>query len=216
MNKIKNIRVLIVDDHPVVRQGLRSLLSQFSMIEVVGEAGDISTALTLLREAKPEVVLLDIRLGNENGIDLAQHIRRIEWPTRVIVLSSFEDSANLSLAAKAGVYGYLSKSTSPELLVEAIQAVHAGERRLSPSVGGKALEQLESLSNLQVQAEIGLSDQEIQILDLITEGASTDDMRKKLYLSERTIKRKIQDILTKLGATNRAQAVAEGFKRGLF
>jgi len=213
---LNTTNVLVVDDHPVVRQGLRSLLSQYSVIQVVGEAGDISTALNIIQESKPDVVLLDIRLGEQSGIDLAQHLRRIESPTRVIILTSYEDKAYLSLAAQAGVYGYLSKSTSPELLIESIQAVHAGERRLSPSVGGKALEQLERLSALQVQAEIGLSDQELQILILMTEGASTEDMTKKLYLSERTIKRKIQDILTKLGATNRAQAVAEAFKRGLF
>jgi DNA-binding NarL/FixJ family response regulator len=216
MNSVGTIRVLIVDDHPVVRKGLISLLSQFSIIQVVGEAGDISTALTHLHEKKPDIVLLDIRLGDENGLDVAQYIRRTESPARVIVLSSFEDKANLSLATQARVYGYLSKSTSPELLLEAIQAVHSGERRLSPSIGGKALEQLESLSNLQVQVEIGLSNQETQILKLMAEGASTDDMGKALYLSERTIKRKIQDILTKLEAVNRAQAVAEGFKRGLF
>jgi two-component system, NarL family, response regulator DevR len=208
--------VFIVDDHPVVRQGLKSLLSQYSIIRVVGEAGDISTASDLIQKHKPDVVLLDIRLGEQSGIDLAQYLRRIESPSRVIILSSYDDKSYISLAAQAGVYGYLSKSTSSDMLIEAIQAVHAGERRLSPSVGGKALEQLERLSAMKVQAEIGLSDQELELLELLTKGASTEDMTKILYLSERTIKRKIQDILTKLGAANRAQAVAEAYKRGLF
>ena len=216
MDHNKPISVLIVDDHPVVRKGVGSLLSQYSNIQVIGETGSFTTAVSVIQEQKPDVVLLDIRLGDKSGIDLAQHLRRINSSTRVIILTSYEDKAYISLAAQAGVYGYLSKSTSPEFLIEAIEAVHAGERRLSPSVGGKALEHLEELSALQVQTDIGLSDQELQLLVLLMEGASTEDMTKKLYLSERTVKRKIQDILTKLGATNRAQAVAEAFKRGLF
>ncbi len=208
-------RVAIIDDHPVVRQGLRSLLSQHPVIEIVGEAGNPARALELIHEEQPDVVLLDIRLEQHSGIDLAQQLRRMQSPARIIILTSYEDRVYLSMAAQAGVHGYLLKSTSPELLVEAIQAVHGGERRLSPSIGGKALEQLEKLSALHIQTEIGLSDQEIKLLELITEGASTEEMTKLLFLSERTIKRKIRDILDKLGAANRAQAVAEAFKRGL-
>ncbi|NUM43149.1 MAG: response regulator transcription factor [Anaerolineales bacterium] len=216
MNNSRIAEVLIVDDHPIVRQGLWSLLSQYPFIHVVGEANDISSALNKIQTLKPDIVLLDIRLGNQSGIDVAQHLRRMDSPTRVIILTSYDDKAYISLAAQAGVYGYLSKNASPELLVEAIQAVYEGERRLSPSVGGKVLEQLEKLSTLQVQAEIGLSNQELELLVLLAEGASTEEMTKKLFLSERTIKRKIQDVLIKLGAANRVQAVAEAFKRGLF
>lgn len=208
-------RVLIVDDHPVVRRGLRSLLSQHTHIKILGEAGDVPSALNLIAELEPDVVLLDIRLGRGSGLDLAQQLRRIGSPSRVILLTSYEDRAYIIKAAQAGVHGYLLKSSSPEVLVEAIEAVRAGEKRLSPEMGGKAIEELEALSQVHTRSEAGLSEQELQLLQLLAEGATTGDMTNVIYLSERTIKRKIQDILTKLGASNRTQAVAEAYKRGL-
>lgn len=210
-----NTRVLLVDDHAIVRQGLRSLLGQYPDIQVVGEAEAILTGLALVAELQPDVILLDIRLANQNGLDLARQLRRIESEAHVIVLTSYEDEAYLLEAAQAGVHAYLLKSTSAEVLADAIRAVHMGERRISPALAGKALEQLEILGRARAQTESGLSDQEIQLLQLIAEGASTQDMAHTLYLSERTIKRKIQDTLTKLDATSRAQAVAEAFRRGL-
>lgn len=209
------IRVMVVDDHPVVRQGLRSLLTQYDGIEVVGEAEDGPTALRMIGEVSPDVVLLDVRLANQNGLDFVQQLRRAEPRGRIVVLTSHDDRAYLLKAAHSGVHGYLLKSASAEVLVEAIHAVSSGERRLSPTVAGKALEQLEELSQQYVQAESGLSDQELQMLKLLAKGASTREMSNALYLSDRTIKRKIQEILTKLDAANRAQAVAEAFKRGL-
>lgn len=212
---VQHTRVMVVDDHPVVRQGLRSLLSQYPDIQVVGEADVAPLALELIDELRPDVVLLDIRLAGPSGLDLARQLRRSRFDSRVIILTSHDDEAYLLEAAQAGVYGYLLKSASAEVLADTIRAVHAGERRLSPMLAGKALEQLETLSRAQVRAESGLSDQELQLLQLFADGASTQDMAQSLYLSERTVKRKIQDILTKLGAASRAQAVAEAFKRGL-
>ena len=208
-------RVLIVDDHPVVRQGLRSLLSQYPDIQVVGEADGSPAALGLIADLRPDVVLLDIRLAGPSGLELARQLRRSGAEARVIILTSHDDEAYLMEAAQAGVHGYLLKSASAELLAEAIRAVHAGEHRLSPALVSKALEQLEALSRAQAQAESGLSDQELQLLRLLADGADTQDMARALYLSERTVKRKLQDILDKLGAATRAQAVAEAFKRVL-
>ncbi|HET7091042.1 MAG TPA: response regulator transcription factor [Anaerolineae bacterium] len=208
-------RVLVVDDHPVVRQGLRSLLSQYPGIQVIGEAESGPAALELVAKLQPDVVLLDIRLAGPSGLDVARQLRRSQPNVRVIILTSHDDEAYLIEAAQAGVHGYLLKSASAELLAEAIVAVHAGESRLSPALVRKTLEQLEALSRAQAQSESGLSDQELQLLQLLATGASTQRMAQSLYLSERTVKRKIQDILTKLGAASRAQAVAEAFKRGL-
>jgi DNA-binding NarL/FixJ family response regulator len=209
------IRVLVVDDHPVIRQGLRSLLSQYPDIQVIGEAEGKVVALELIAELQPDIVLLDIRLSGPSGLELARQLRRSQSRSRVIILTSHDDEAYLLEAAQAGVHGYLLKSASAEVLADAIRAVHAGQRRLGPIVAGKALEQLEALSRARLRAESGLSDQELQLLQLLADGASTQDMIRALYLSERTIKRKVQDILTKLGASSRAQAVAEAFKRGL-
>jgi len=210
-----SIRVLIVDDHPIVRRGLRSLLDQYPDIELVGEAAGGPTALELVERYQPDVVLMDVRLVGPNGLALAQRIRRSPSKARVIILTSYDDQSYLLRAAQAGVHGYLLKSASDDVLIDTIQAAYKGERRISPELIGEALEQLEMLSRVQLQVESGLSEQELFILKSIAQGDSIDDMARALYLSERTIKRKIQDILSKLGATSRTQAVAEAYERGL-
>jgi DNA-binding NarL/FixJ family response regulator len=209
------IRVMLIDDHPMVRHGLRTLLAQYPDIEVVGECDGGPATLDTLIQISPQVVLLDIRLPGASGIELARQIRRAGSEARIIILTSYDDDGYLIEAAHAGVYGYLLKSASAEVLAEAIRAVHAGQRQLSPDLAGKALEQLESLSRLQAQAEAGVSDLELQLLRLIVDGASIQEMSQSLYLSDRTVKRKIQDLLTKFNASSRAQAVAEAFRRGL-
>lgn len=206
---------MLIDDHPMVRHGLRTLLAQHADIQVVGECDGGPGTLDMLTQLQPQVVLLDIRLPGISGIELARQIRRLGSNARIIILTSYDDDGYLLEAAHAGVYGYLLKSASAEVLAEAIRAVHAGQRQLSPDLAGKALEQLESLSRLQAQAESGVSDLELQLLRLIVDGASIQEMSQSLYLSDRTVKRKIQDLLTKFHASSRAQAVAEAFKRGL-
>ncbi len=209
------IRVLLVDDHPVVRHGLQSLLSLYLDICVVGEADNALTALESVDRLKPDVILLDIRLENANGLDIARQVRYSQARARIIVLTSYEDENYLLEAARIGVDGYLLKNASAEVLADAIRAVHLGEGRLSPALAGKALGQLRALTRSRVQSESGLTDQELQLLQLIAGGVSTQEITQKLYWSERTIKRKTKDILIKLNATSRAQAVAEAFKRGL-
>lgn len=209
------IRILLVDDHLVVRQGLRSLLSQYSDIQVVGEAEDSQAALDLVSELRPDVILLDVRLADANGLDFARQLQRYQFDSRVIILTSYDNEEYLLQAAQAGVYGYLLKNTSAEILADSVRAVYAGERRLSPALAGVAFHQIETLSQASVLAESGLIKQELELLHLIAKGASTQEMAQALYLSERTIKRKVQDVLDKLGASNRAQAVSEAYKRGI-
>lgn len=212
---MEDIRVVIIDDHPVVLQGIQSLLSQYPDIHVVGEAGNSSAALELINEESPDVVLLDIRLADQNGLDIARQIYRSQVKSRVIILTSHEDEEYLLEAVQANVYGYLVKGTSAEVLVEAIRAVHAGERRLSKSLISKAMDQMVELSQAQLQAKSGLSNQELKVLKLIAAGSNTQEMANNLHWSERTLKRKLKDILAKLNAANRAQAVAEAYKLGL-
>lgn len=212
---MQDISVLLVDDHPVVRQGLISLLSQYPDIHVVAEADRAAMVLEMATKFRPDVILLDIRLDESNGLDVARQLRRAQCSSRIIILTSYDDESYLLEAARVGVDGFLLKNASAEVLADAIRAVHAGEQRLSPALGGKALGQLKALSQSQARSQSGLSEQELQLLRFIADGGSAQDITQALFWSERTIKRKTKDILAKLGATSRAQAVAEAFRRGL-
>ena len=212
---LRPIPVMIVDDHLVVRQGLRSLLAEYPDIAVTGEADGGPGTLEQIAQTQPAVVLLDIRLMQGNGLELARRLRRRLPSTRIIILTSHDDESYLLEAAQAGLHGYLLKTVSAEVLVDSIRAVNAGERRLSPSLAGKAFAQLEAHIEAHTRAESGLSDQELQLLRLLGEGVGLHEMSQTLFLSERTVKRKLQDVMSKLGASSRAQAVAEAFRRGL-
>lgn len=209
------IRVLIVDDHPVVRQGLQSLLSNYPDIQVAGEA---DTGLRALEEAarlQPDVVLLDIRLPGANGIDVTRQLRRQNPQARIIILTAYEDDEYLIGALQAGAHGYLLKSASHQTLAEAIRNAHAGRRVLSPGLVDGVLRQFEALAKESLVSQSGLSESELEIVQLLAEGASNKEMAERLYWSEATVKRKMGDILAKLEVSNRAQAVAEAIKRGL-
>ncbi|MFQ5856441.1 MAG: response regulator [Anaerolineae bacterium] len=212
---MRGIRVLVVDDHPVVRQGLRSLLSQYPDIHVVGEAEGGPAALELVARLQPDVVLLDIRLAGPSGLDLARQLRRTQSESRIIILTSYDDEAYLLEAAQAGVHGYLLKSASAEVLADAIRAAGAGERRVSPALLDKLLRQFEDLAVEKMRQESGLLEDEIKILRLIADGATNKEIAEELYWSEITVKRKVQDILAKLGVTTRLQAAVEAVRRGL-
>jgi two-component system, NarL family, response regulator DevR len=212
---METIDVLLIDDHPVVREGLVSLLSQYSDIRVVGQSDGAATALATAAALQPNVILLDIRLDDANGLDLARQLRHSQPDSRIIILTSYDDENYLLEAARIGVHGYLLKNASAEVLADAIRAVHAGQERLSANLAGKALKQIKELSRTRTRLESGLTDQELELLRLIADGTSVEDMARALYWSERTVKRKTNDLLVKLGATNRAQAVAEAFRRGL-
>lgn len=209
------IRVLLVDDHPIVRQGVRSVLAGHPDIAVIGEADSAPALFAALAERVPDVVLLDVRLPGQNGIETAQRLKR-EWPAvKVIILTTYEDDEYLFGALRAGAEGYLLKSASPEMLAAAIRQVAAGERLLSPALVGKLMREFGELARTQAQAETGLTAQEIAVLRLIAAGATNREIADRLYWSEVTVKRKVQDILEKMGVANRPQAVAEAAKRGL-
>jgi DNA-binding NarL/FixJ family response regulator len=182
---------------------------------VVGEGCHTPVIMQLVESLKPDVILLDIRLGPQNGLDLARQLGRKHPASRIIILTSYDDEAFLLQAAQAGVHGYLLKSASAEVLVEAIRAVHSGQHRLSASLADKAFEQLEVTHRVAVQSRFGLSDEEIQVLEKIAQGMTVQEVAKALFMSERSVKRRIQEILEKMGVSNRTQAVAEAFKHGL-
>ncbi|HEX9076588.1 MAG TPA: response regulator transcription factor [Anaerolineae bacterium] len=209
------ISVLIVDDHPTVRRGLRSLLSAYQDISVVGEAEDGSAALRVAQDLSPQVVLLDVQLPVMDGIEVARQLRQSVPDTKVIALTAHDDEAHLLGTMRAGAVAYLLKTTSDETLVETIRLVHQGKHIVSPSLMDPVLRRFKELAEAQIRHELGLSDEEIKVLRLISDGATNEEIAQETHWSERTIKREIEEIMSKLGARNRAQAAAEAIRRGL-
>lgn len=209
------IRILVVDDHPVVRQGLRSLLSNHPDLQIIGEADHAQQALDLARREQPDVALLDIRLPGMTGIEVARRLRQDCPETRIIMLTSYDDDEYLIGALEADVQAYLLKSVSDETLVWTIRSVHRGERLISPEVLDRVLHQFAQVRHHQIQQEVGLSDQDIQVLRRVAAGASNDQIGRELGWSKASIKRKVQHIFDQLGVTTRAQAAAEAVRRGL-
>ena len=209
------VRVLIVDDHPVVRQGVRSLLANHPDIQVIGEAENAAELFAVLNGSPPDVILLDVRMPGQNGIEIAQRLKRERGTIKVIILTTYDDDEYLFGALRAGADGYLLKSASPQVLADSIRSVARGERLMSPGLVGKMMQQFQDLASEKVRADSGLTDQELRVLQLIAAGATNKEIADKLFWSEVTVKRKTQDIFEKLGVANRAQAVAEATKRGI-
>ncbi|HLW03270.1 MAG TPA: response regulator transcription factor [Ktedonobacterales bacterium] len=209
------IRILIVDDHPVVRQGLRSLLSNHADLQIIAEAGQAQEAFAAVKQDSPDIVLLDIRLPGMTGIEVARQIHRDYPHIRIIMLTSYDDDEYLVGALQAEAQAYLLKSVSDETLVWTIRAVHRGERLISPELLERMLRQFAQVRYQQIQQEVGLSDQDIQVLQRVAAGASNEEIAKELGWSRASIKRKVQHIFDQLGVMTRAQAAAEAVRRGL-
>ncbi|CAG0943159.1 Response regulator protein VraR [Anaerolineae bacterium] len=209
------IRVLIVDDHPMVRRGLKSLLSSYPDITVIGEAGDGATALRAVTDLMPEVILMDIQLPGLDGVEVAHQLRRVIPEAKIIALTAYENEEYVLKAMRAGANAYLLKSTSDETVVEAIRLAHQGKRMLSPTLMDGILREFQTLAQAHARLAADLSEPDVQVLALIAQGATNEEIAQETHWSERTVKREIEQIMTKLGARNRAQAVAEAIKRGL-
>lgn len=208
------IRILLVDDHPIVREGVQSLLSNYEEFVVVGEAEDGETAVSQFRALQPDITLLDIRLPGESGLAVLNRLRQIQPAARVLLLTSFEDDEYVMAALQAGAQGYILKNASDALLVQSIRAAHRGERVFSPRVTETMVRKLvggdADLSPLEP-----LDTEEIQILHLLADGASNSDIGQALYLSSTSVKRKLSRIFSKMNVQTRAQAAAEAVRRGL-
>lgn len=211
---LHRIGVFIVDDHPVVRHGLRSLLAGHPDLEVVGEAGHGAEALSWLADHKADVVLLDIQMQGQGGLDVARRLRRTQPSLKIIILTTYDDESYLREALEAGVSGFLLKSASHESLPDSIRAVMRGEKLLSPALVSTVVAGYQQLAQDQAIREAGLTADEVQVLAAIAEGASNKDIAERFYWSEATAKRRVQDTLGKLGVSSRAQAIAEAARRG--
>ena len=210
------IRVLLVDDHVILRQGIRVMLNKEGDFEVVGETENERTALLLTSELKPDIVLLDIFLGTVNGLDIAKQLLRSCPDTRIVLFADSKDENILLDALRIGVHGYLHKTLSIEDLRKALRAVQRGERVLGESQAiTQVVIEFHRLTKEQNRLRRGLSMTEIELVRLAAKGCTNKEIGKQLFWSEVQVKRKMQDVYRKLQVTDRAQAVAESMRQGL-
>jgi len=209
-----SIRVLLVDDHLVVRQGLKRMLEVEKDIEVVAEAATGEQALDAIATASPDIILLDIRMPGMGGIETIHRIKERYPEANVIVLTLYGNQY-LSQAIEAGAVGYLVKDVGSEELVQAIRAVHNGQSILHPSLSRDLFNEFASLARGGNNYKCTLSPRELEIVRLIATGLTNKQIAAQLFLSETTVKRGVSHIFDKFGAKDRAEAVAEAYKRGL-
>lgn len=200
-------RVLICDDHEVVREGLRGLISRQAGMSVVGEAGTVAESVQAAARAKPDVVIMDVRLPDGSGVEACRAIREARPETRVIMLTSYADDEALFASIIAGASGYLLKQTRGQAVVDAITAVAAGRSLLDPDVTGRVLERLRE-SRAEDPAIASLTEQERKVLTGLAEGKTNREIGEVLFLSEKTVKNYVSRILDKLGLSRRAEAAA--------
>lgn len=209
-------RIVLVDDHEVVRLGLRALLEHHPQFEVVGEAATAREAIDLVVQIVPDVVLMDIRLPGTSGIEACEEITRRFPDTRVIMLTSYAEDDMLFSAIRAGASGYVLKQIGGEDLIKALEAVGRGEALLDPAVTQRVFQEVRrAVKEEEASAFANLSQQEKHVLVLVSEGKTNREIAKALFLGEGTVRNYVSSILSKLGVSNRAEAAAYAVEHNL-
>ena len=216
MHEDAAIRVFVVGDHVLLRQGIRVLLNEGQDFEVVGEAEDEQGALSLTTELKPDIVLVDTSLGTSGGLDIAKQLLRSSPETRIVLFAGSNNEQLLFDAVRIGVHGYLQKTVSIEDLCRALRAVKCGERVLGETQAvTQVVIEFHRLANEQNRLQWGFSTIDIELVQLAAQGWTNKEIGKHMYWSEVQVKRKMQEVYRKLQVTDRAQAVAQAMRHGL-
>ena len=208
------IKILIADDHPVVREGLSAMLNKEQDIQVVGEAGNGAEAVDKAQELQPDIVLMDLRMPEVDGVEAMRQIGAVNPDIRFIVLTTYDNDEYIFKGIEAGARAYLLKDAPREELFKAIRAVHKGESLIEPAIAGKVLDRFAELSR-QAQVVEALSGREVEVLKLMAKGAANKEIAAELSISESTVKTHIQTIFQKLGVGDRTEAVTEAIKKGI-
>lgn len=203
------VRLLVADDHPVVRDGIVGMVSSDPDIEVVAEASNGSEAVGLARALKPDVVLMDLRMPDTDGVTAIRELRRLGVPARIVVLTTYDSDVDVLAAIEAGATGYLLKDVPRDELVRAVHTAAKGQSALAPSVASRLVDRVRTPETSL------LTPRELQVLALVADGATNRKVGARLHLSEATVKTHLLSVFAKLGVSDRAAAVAEGFRRGL-
>lgn len=208
------IRILIVDDHDIVRVGLAALIATEPGMVLVGEAEDGVEAVLKARALRPDVILMDLAMPRKDGIEAIHEIKAENPDARILVITSFAEDEKVFPAIKAGAHGYLLKDSSPTELVQAIHDVHRGESSLDPAIARKLLREL-NRPVAPVISEEPLTEREIEVIKLLAQGLSNGEIAQQLIIAERTVRSHVSSILAKLHVANRTQAALYAVQQGL-
>jgi NarL family two-component system response regulator LiaR len=210
----ESIRVLIVDDHAIVREGQRALIDTEPGMAVVGEAKDGFEAVEMAASLQPDVILLDLHMPRKDGIAAIEEIKAEDREARILVLTSFAEDERVYAAIRAGAMGYLLKDSSPQEILASIRDVYRGEMSMRPSIAAKLMRELQRSSDLSPTDE-PLTAREVEILKLVAQGLPNQEIADRLVISERTVRTHVTHILSKLHLANRTQAALYALREGL-
>jgi NarL family two-component system response regulator LiaR len=210
----ETIRLLIADDHAVVREGLRGLIESEPGMKVVAEAGNGAEAIELAATHSPDVILLDLMMPEVDGLTAIRAIRSADPDALILVLTSFDDDAKIYSAIESGALGYLLKDSSPADLLRAIRDVHAGMPSMTPAIAHKLMQEMQRTSDLPPTPE-PLTEREMEVLKLVAQGLPNQEIAERLVVSERTARTHVSNILGKLHLANRTQAALYALKEGI-
>lgn len=209
-----NIRILIADDHPVVREGMAAMFSNIPDLDLVGQAEDGQEAVELAQRLNPDVILLDLVMPNKDGLEAIRDIKENDPSAKILVVTSFTEDDKVFPAIKSGAQGYLLKDAPPEVLLQAIRDVYRGELSLHPTIARKLIHEISRPSPLP-PTDTPLTEREIAVLQLIAQGLTDKEIAENLSITTRTVRYHVSNILSKLHLANRTQAALYALQEGI-